>query len=652
MAENDDYMAGLGRAGKTEQEFVDKAKGGGSILDEPKKDWGTSASFRRRDQERRELNKIKHERAREQRAARKGYRDMVRSGEGLKAAALLKEIKAKDPSFNLGRGMTQHGDDDVEAGIIHTQRQVALENEARRRGQLTGDQLELEKELKEKLDKGTITNAERERLFKQNPGAKTAHERRKLLNDLTKEDLEERLRVTSNKGETEGRKKGGEGGEGKGGKEEPDEVVGVDPFTGEKITRGEIAAQVESYGKDPVAKAVADAEEIRRGEEEAGATGDPGLTGEPGETGESAVPVTTEDLSAEGQADVEEFDELMSNPAEPVTEAADDIVSDSLSPQQQRDLQYYAELAGPSAADTQAIENYRNFISERGFSTGMTAEDAERFGELPPKMSKLMNELKDAHDKALDRTKPMTELQRVQETVRAFTPGFETGSGPNGTLTVEDKAKRAAATRVRLTPEKRADLAATRKFYEEGGYEYTDPDTGEVTRSATQEGLSQKLGDIGERAENIKRIPGAEERQEIFARMAEKKEQAEFRKEIIAQAREIDGPKLRPGLNLSLEEERHMQSLTGKDFLERRSDREERKETEAIERRARVRVSMEARKPETLASARKKLSEGTRLLPEERKALEGAGAKIYDPGKRRTKPWTISESIGRPRWWD
>ena len=69
----------------------------------------------------------------------------------------------------------------------------------------------------------------------------------------------------------------------------------------------------------------------------------------------------------------------MSNPAEPVTEAADDIVSDSLSPQQQRDLQYYAELAGPSAADTQAIENYRNFISERGLSTGMTAEDAERF---------------------------------------------------------------------------------------------------------------------------------------------------------------------------------------------------------------------------------------------------------------------------------
>ena len=126
--------------------------------------------------------------------------------------------------------------------------------------------------------------------------------------------------------------------------------------------------------------------------------------------------------------------------------------------------------------------------------------------ELSPKMSKLMNELKDAHDKALDRTKPMTELQRVQKTVRAFTPGFETGSGPNGTLTVEDKAKRAAATRVRLTPEKRADLAATRKFYEEGGYEYTDPDTGEVTRSATQEGLSQKLGDIGERAENIKKF--------------------------------------------------------------------------------------------------------------------------------------------------
>ena len=40
MAENDDYMAGLGRAGKTEQEFVDKAKGGGSILGEPKEDWG------------------------------------------------------------------------------------------------------------------------------------------------------------------------------------------------------------------------------------------------------------------------------------------------------------------------------------------------------------------------------------------------------------------------------------------------------------------------------------------------------------------------------------------------------------------------------------------------------------------------------------
>ena len=219
-------------------------------------------------------------------------------------------------------------------------------------------------------------------------------------------------------------------------------------------------------------------------------------------------------------------------------------------------------------------------------------------------------------------------------------------------MTVEDKAKRAAATRVRLTPEKRADLAATRKFYEEGGYEYTDPDTGEVTRSATQEGLSQKLGDIGERAENIKKIPGAEERQEIFARMAEKKEQAEFRKDIIAQAKEIGGPGLRDRLDLSLEEERHMRSLTGKDAFERRSDREWKKEGEAIERRARVRVSMAAGKPETLASARKKLSEGTRLLPEERKALEGSGAKIYDPGKRRTKPWTISESIGRPRWWD
>ena len=658
MAENDDYMAGLGRAGKTEQEFVDKAKGGGSILGEPKEDWGTSASFRRRDQERRELNKIKHERAREQRAARKGYRDMVRSGEGLKAAALLKEIKAKDPSFNLGRGMTQHGDDDVEAGIIHTQRQVALENEARRRGQLTGDQLKLEKELKEKLDKGTITNAERERLFKQNPGAKTAHERRKLLNDLTKEDLEERLRVTSNKGETEGREKGGESGEGKGGKEDPDEVVGVDEFTGEKITRGEIVAQVESYGKDPVAKAAADAREIREGVVEGGGnTGDPGLTGEPGETGEPVVPVTTEDLSDEGRRDVEEFDELMSDPAEPVKEAADDIVSDSLSPQQQKDLQYYTEIAAQSAADTQAIEDYRNFITDRGLSTGMTAEDAERFGELPPKMSKLMNELKDAHDKALGRTDGMTETQKAQETVRALTPGFEKGSGPGGTLTVEEKAQRAAASRVRLTPEKRTDLAATRKFYEEGGYEYTDPDTGEVTRSATQEGLSQKLGDIGERAENIKRISSAEERQETFARMAEKREkqqkQAEFRKDILAQAERLgdEVPGLRSDLNQSTDELRFLEGVTGKNKFERWGERSDHRESS--DRRERVRISMAANKPETLASARKKLSEGTRLLPEERKALEGAGTKIYDPTKPRPDTgWKMVDSLGRPGWWD
>ena len=41
---------------------------------------------------------------------------------------------------------------------------------------------------------------------------------------------------------------------------------------------------------------------------------------------------------------------------------------------------------------------------------------------------------------------------------------------------------------------------------------------------------------------------------------------------------------------------------------------------ESSDRRERVRISMAANKPETLASARKKLSEGTRLLPEEKKA--------------------------------
>ena len=180
MATGDDYMSGFGRSSKKAQTYVDKAKGGASILDEV--NFGGASAFRRKEEERAEINQQRHENKRRQRENRIMYRKAVRSGDIRGAAA----VHEKSLGFGAAR---RHGDDFVAAGQQVEQQELGIENANLLRGEPNVDQVGLQEDF---ADLGVdITTAKGKsrahQLFKDNPMATTAHERRKLLKELAKD---------------------------------------------------------------------------------------------------------------------------------------------------------------------------------------------------------------------------------------------------------------------------------------------------------------------------------------------------------------------------------------------------------------------------------------------------------------------------------
>lgn len=179
MAE-DDRMVGFGRVGKDAQDDIDKSKGGASILDEPNK--GSASAYRRREEERSEINKAVHDERRRQRQSRIMYRKALRSGDIRGAAA----VHEKQKNFGAAR---MAGDDAVAAGERVAQKEGAIEG---RPGNFNADQKALQEDLK-RLTGGRVDTSTPEgksiarQIFEGREGTRTAHDRRKLLGELVKD---------------------------------------------------------------------------------------------------------------------------------------------------------------------------------------------------------------------------------------------------------------------------------------------------------------------------------------------------------------------------------------------------------------------------------------------------------------------------------
>jgi len=183
MADIDDRMSGFGRSSRKAQSFVDKAKGGASTLDEV--NFGGASSYRRKEEERGEINKMMHEQRGHDRQRRLLYKKAVRAGDYGVAAGLAKE----GYDARVGTGARRAGDDMVSAGMQVSQREQAIEKANLQRGEPNADQVALAEDFaKRKIDIGTDKGKSRmHQLFKDNPMATTAHEMRKLLKDLSRD---------------------------------------------------------------------------------------------------------------------------------------------------------------------------------------------------------------------------------------------------------------------------------------------------------------------------------------------------------------------------------------------------------------------------------------------------------------------------------
>ena len=175
---DEERMVGFGRVGQDAQTDIDKSKGGASILDEP--DFGGASAYRRKEEERREINKAIQDKKRSDRQHRIMYRKALRAGDTRAAAAVYE--KQKD--FGAAR---MAGDDAVAAGERIAQKEGALE---KRPGAFNADQKALREDWKNIAGVDTSTAEGQSiamQVFEGREGTRTAHDRRKLLRQLAKD---------------------------------------------------------------------------------------------------------------------------------------------------------------------------------------------------------------------------------------------------------------------------------------------------------------------------------------------------------------------------------------------------------------------------------------------------------------------------------